>query len=174
MDKIIPLRVNATLVGELDELVENGVFPNRNEGLRASLRGALQHYRRKSSDIHRTIAQFIANALMNAYPQMIKRIILFGSVAAGTHGPESDIDILVLTTHKLSRDEEKSIYWLVTILTAKIPVLPSIHLQEWQNFQEGVIKEYEFETKINTSGIILQEHSVPTVDHRRPKKKAQI
>lgn len=54
---------------------------------------------------HRQAAQFIADRLMAEHGQDIERIILYGSVARGEAGPESDVDLVIvardfLTVHR--------------------------------------------------------------------------
>ncbi len=39
-------------------------------------------------------------------------LLLYGSVARGSHGPESDYDILVLTNESLTKDEKPSVIGL--------------------------------------------------------------
>jgi len=52
---------------------------------------------------HDTIAAVMA-AIMSRWP--VERIILFGSKARGDHEPDSDIDLLVITTPELDREAE--------------------------------------------------------------------
>lgn len=46
----------------------------------------------------REVAEKAADLLSERYSQLIKEIILYGSVARGTAGDESDIDLVVITT----------------------------------------------------------------------------
>ncbi|HVE51866.1 MAG TPA: nucleotidyltransferase domain-containing protein [Ramlibacter sp.] len=42
------------------------------------------------------VARRFAHRLRERYPSQVKEVILFGSVARGTDGPDSDIDVLVI------------------------------------------------------------------------------
>ena len=48
----------------------------------------------------RKIAREFATRAASAFGAHLDRIVLFGSVARGTDGPESDVDILVLMRHR--------------------------------------------------------------------------
>jgi predicted nucleotidyltransferase len=158
MDSIIPLRVNTTLVSELDALVGQGIFPNRNEGIRSSLRSLISYYTKKSTALpHRFVAQILANFIISHYQQYIQKVILFGSVAKGTHNFESDLDILCLSSRKLSFSEELEITRECLNLIDGIEVVPSLQFYEQKVFDARIKKGNEFEREILQTGITLRE-----------------
>ena len=86
----------------------------------------------------------------------IKSVILFGSVARGTAGPDSDIDILVLTEDHADIDRIKTSVRnyaekQVDIENDVVPVLESS--KEFRNnFSHGK----RFETNVSKDGIVLE------------------
>jgi predicted nucleotidyltransferase len=156
MDKIIPIRINETLISNLDELIEKGLFLNRNEGLRASLRSLIYHYHRKPPKTHQILAKIIANYLYMHYSEVIQAIYLFGSVANNTQTEDSDIDLLILINRSLPYDEEMKIIKAVLQLLGNLNYIPSLHFEEIKRFQQAIEQEFEFETNIIMKGILLQ------------------
>lgn len=43
----------------------------------------------------------------------VKKLVIFGSVARGQAGPDSDLDLLALTKHELPRDQKKRVYDII-------------------------------------------------------------
>lgn len=158
MDKIIPLRINETLVNELDDLVEQGYFTSRNEGLRSSLRSLVHHYRRRPLEGHQIVASLCANHLGALYPDLIKKIYLFGSVANNTHREDSDIDLFALTQKRLGYHEKLQMHRKLVSLIGSLPFIPSLHFEKEAMFEEALASGMEFETNIMKKGIILWEN----------------
>jgi len=63
--------------------------------------------------------------LKSRFPQ-VKKLILFGSAARGSAGPESDVDLLVLTERALPTSVKHEIYDLVFDINLRYDVSLSI------------------------------------------------
>jgi len=83
-----------------------------------------------------------ARALLNSVKQIVHRfiptasILLYGSAARGTHNPESDYDVLILTDRPLSTKEEDIIIDAVYDLELENGVVVSLVFytqEEWDN-----------------------------------------
>ena len=157
MDKIIPLRINTALIEQLDDLVDQGYFTSRNEGLRSSLRSLVHHYQRRTLEGHRIVATICANHLGAIYPDLVKKIYLFGSVATNTHDKDSDIDLLALTRKRLDYSEKLRMHRNLVSIIGSLPFIPSLHFEEETKFKDAIKSRREFETNIMKTGIILWE-----------------
>ena len=86
----------------------------------------------------------------------IKSVILFGSVARGTAGPDSDIDILILTEDDADTDRVKTSVRnyaekQVDIENDVVPVLESE-----KEFRDNLANGKRFETNVSKDGIVLE------------------
>jgi predicted nucleotidyltransferase len=163
MDKIIPLRVDQTLVDGIELLVTNGIFRNRNEGIRAGIRNLLNQYNAMPQKMNFLLAKIVANHLFRVFSSIIQAIILFGSVARGTDTSESDIDLLLLTTCKVSYTEQADFYDAIRNILQGIQYDVSLHFQETGNFLEGLRRSFSFETDIAYVGKVLQGAVPPEI-----------
>lgn len=94
-DKIIPVRMDERLVNQLDALVERGLYSNRTEAIRSSVRTLIEEHGELHSEL--LIVSRIAKAVIQEEGgENISKVILYGSVAEGGAGEESDIDIFVV------------------------------------------------------------------------------
>ncbi len=156
MDKIIPLRVDQTLVDGIDALVINGLFRNRNESMREGIRILLHRYSALPPKINLMMAKVVANHLFRAFSPALRAILLYGSVARGTDTAESDIDLCLLTTRTISYAEQGEFYESIAGLLYGIEYDISLHFQELVNFSEGFRKGFLFENNIIREGKLLQ------------------
>ncbi|WP_414838315.1 nucleotidyltransferase domain-containing protein [Candidatus Nanosalina sp. VS9-1] len=85
----------------------------------------------------------------------IRSIILFGSVARGTAGPNSDVDILILVEgytgtediKEQARKEAKKLHLDFEL----VPVVESV-----EEFRNNLVHGKRFETNVKTDGIVLE------------------
>lgn len=61
----------------------------------------------------------VADVVQAAAPQ---RIVLFGSVARGDEGPDSDLDVLVVLDHLEPRDRARLVGRIRRAITAHVPI----------------------------------------------------
>lgn len=83
----------------------------------------------------------------------VARIVVYGSVARGEAGPESDIDLLVLTTRPLTPDEARSVVSTLYPIQLERGVVLStleIPLDEWEH---GVYRVMPLRTEIDRDGV---------------------
>lgn len=95
----------------------------------------------------------------------IRSIVLFGSVARGTAGPNSDIDILILTeegtdTEKL-KSEARKIARQVHLDFEVVPVV-----EDAREFRNNLVQKQRFETNVETDGIVLEGEELEFEDYR--------
>lgn len=76
---------------------------------------------------HRAVAESFARRLRATYGERIDRIVLFGSVARGDYGPDSDVDLLIVTRdERLALQEDVARDALDILLREGIVVTPLV------------------------------------------------
>lgn len=87
--------------------------------------------------------------------ERIRSIVLFGSVARGTAGPNSDIDILVLTEKDADieevKKEAKNYAEQMDLEAELVPVV-----EDAKEFRDNLVHGKRFETNVKTDGIVLE------------------
>jgi len=86
----------------------------------------------------------------------VEDIILFGSKARGDSDPESDIDLLLLTTKPLNWKERHEIVDALFDLEMKHDVVISIIVNTLHDWNEGVCTVLPIHDKITGEGVALQ------------------
>jgi len=85
----------------------------------------------------------------------IKSIVLFGSVARGTAGPNSDIDILILTEEESKIEEIKDkARKKAQRLHFDFELVPVVESAE--EFRNNLVNGKRFETNVEKDGIVLE------------------
>jgi predicted nucleotidyltransferase len=104
----------------------------------------------------RKVAEELKERLLSQNGDRIKRVILYGSRATGRAGPESDFDLLVVETGRVSPREE------MTRLRRALGEVPYA-VDVW------VMSEEEFEeTKDVIGGLAYPAHKYGVVLHEKP------
>nr|MDO8116091.1 nucleotidyltransferase domain-containing protein [Candidatus Sigynarchaeota archaeon] len=155
MDKIIPLRVDEAMVEQIDLLVSDGTFRSRNDGIRAGIREILKNFKYNKTGKRKAIARMVANHIMMVYQGVIGIVYMFGSVARGSDMPESDIDILAVSRHPLSYDQELAVISYAGRLLHGIDEHVSIQFESRDDFMAGIERGFEFESTVFHRGILL-------------------
>jgi predicted nucleotidyltransferase len=83
----------------------------------------------------RMAVQEAGNILRERFP--VEKIILFGSKTRGDDDPESDIDLLVLTSHPLAWREKKAITYALFDVEMKYDVVISVLVTSTKEWGEG-------------------------------------
>ena len=92
----------------------------------------------------------LVSGILLALPAQVTRIVLYGSVARGTNGPESDIDIAIFVNAKLDADMEDRLSDVVVEMNLKYDRVFSVididdsTYQKWRSvtpFYQNVDKE---------------------------------
>lgn len=154
MDKIIPIRISESLITELDILIHQGIFRNRNEAIRAGLRALIMHYRKKMPE-KEDLARLLANYIFIQFPEQVHAIILFGSVAQNKNHAESDIDLFILTLNYWTYAKRDELFQSVVHLLQKLDIILSLHFEDIQMFQEALNDNLTLEKDIYQKGKVL-------------------
>lgn len=120
MSVVVPVRVPKDLAQKINELVSQGLYSNRSNLIRESLRRFLVSERAftEKTSISNVVAQF-ASSLIAWNDKTVTDVILFGSTARGEATQESDIDLLLLTTDPEPWKIRQHLYDLV------YPIIPT-------------------------------------------------
>lgn len=115
MQLVIPTRLDEKLVRTLDELVSRGLYVSRSEAIRDAIRRLTTCFYVSSNEFMRVVASIAAEVILANFESAVTDIVLFGSVARGEAGPDSDVDLLVLVrdgapVSELRRELHKLIY----------------------------------------------------------------
>lgn len=71
----------------------------------------------------KTLRQWLPSAIADVVRQVApQRIVLFGSVARGEEGPDSDLDLLVVLDHLEPADRPRLISAIRRAITARAPI----------------------------------------------------
>ena len=126
--------------------------------MREPQRGSMDplELRHAASDADQKIADDLKDRLLATNGARIRRVILFGSRAAGTAGPESDFDLLVVESGQVAKRAEgqrlrKAFY--------QVPYAVDV----WVMSEE----EYE-ETKLVIGGLAYPAHKHGIVLYEKP------
>jgi uncharacterized protein len=87
---------------------------------------------------------------------LVQDVILFGSKARGDNNPDSDIDLLLLTTQPLHWKERHAIVDALFEVEMKYQVVISIVANTVHNWQEGICTVLPIHDEINREGITIR------------------
>jgi predicted nucleotidyltransferase len=104
MGLAIPTKLEAPLVRALDSLVADGLYQSRSEAIRDAIRRLVERNYISRVGFLTVIARVSAQLVLDEYGDAVTDIILYGSVATGRVSYDSDIDILVLVSDRMSRN----------------------------------------------------------------------
>ncbi|MBN2153152.1 MAG: nucleotidyltransferase domain-containing protein [Candidatus Lokiarchaeota archaeon] len=158
MDKIIPLRIDESIVSRIDALVSQGLFRNRNEALRQGTRDMIEKYRDDMHEMRVAASKIIANYLVSKYPRLVARVILFGSVARHEDSEWSDVDLLVLSRNPVDYPMERDVIFDIYSLIEAVGLIVSPHFQAEGIFRVRSRVPNSIEAKILEEGIVLAEN----------------
>jgi len=82
-------------------------------------------------------------------------VLLYGSLARGTAGPESDWDILVLTDHPIPPADEERVRRAVYALELKHDVVLSLLLYAKQEWDDPLHRAMPFHEEVEREGLVL-------------------
>jgi predicted nucleotidyltransferase len=83
------------------------------------------------------------------------QVALYGSMARGTAGPESDYDILVITDSKLSSGEEKDLRYTVYELGIDREALLSLAVYSRDEWRNPVFRGSPYRKNVIREGIVV-------------------
>ncbi len=160
-DKIIPIRIAERIASDLDSLVLQGFFPNRNECIRAGIRALIGQYNKNKPD-RKEISKILSNYIIDEYQERVYCVVLFGSVAQMKDSLESDVDLFVLTRQPWNYTERNELFQKIYQLLKKIDIIVSVVFEDLNAFLDALSEKLTFEFNIYTKGIVLNgEFPVP-------------
>lgn len=101
----------------------------------------------------RTILRECKEAILAILPDA--SVLLYGSLARGAAGPESDWDILVLTERPISQAEEETVRAAVYALELKHDVVLSLLLYAKQEWDDPHHRAMPFHEEVEREGLVL-------------------
>jgi len=155
MSAVVPARMELKLVGKLDELVKSGRYVSRSDAVRDAVRELVTRY--GASDLSATYqayARVVASSLAQVFRGEVSDIILYGSVAEGGAGEDSDIDLLILARGDPFKLTSEMISFLYP-MELQLSVLFSINVYRREDFIDALEKGFLFERRVLQSGIPL-------------------
>ena len=168
MSVVIPVRVPKELARKINELISQGLYSNRSNLIRESLRRFLvsEHALTQKTPIGHEVA-LMASSLIAWNEKTITDVILFGSTARGEATPESDIDLLILTTDPEPWKIRQRLYDLVYPIIPTFEVDISLIVINKENFINMANNKDPFATATikegkQLQGNFLNEHSKST------------
>lgn len=94
-----------------------------------------------------------ADLLRDRFP--VEQVILFGSKARGQDDPESDIDLLVLTSRPLPWKEQAEMIWAMSPLQRKHDVIVSLVVAASREWNEGVYQVLPIRREVDRDGVAV-------------------
>ncbi len=82
-------------------------------------------------------------------------ILLYGSVARGTQGPDSDYDVLILTNHPFSSKEEDDITDAIYDLELEHGVLISAMMYTHEQWNAPIRRAMPFHENVQKDAVLL-------------------
>lgn len=103
----------------------------------------------------RTVKAVLAcrDLLCSAYASLDPEIILYGSQVRGSADPESDIDLLILVNHPLSRDVKKAIYDDIYEIDLELDVIINPLIKTRRQWSQPVVKILPIYQNIQREGV---------------------
>ena len=94
-----------------------------------------------------------ADLLRESFP--VEQVILFGSKARGQDSPESDIDLLVLTSRPLPWPEQAEMIWAMSPVQHKHDVMISLVVAASREWNEGVYQVLPIRREVDRDGVVI-------------------
>lgn len=154
-DKVIPVRMDESLVNSLDSLVEEGLYLNRTEAVRGAVRSLIRTRARGNGLL--TVAKISAALIRERWEDNVLMIILYGSVVSGRMHEESDIDLLIVIREGNTREWRKRFNELIYPLIPEIGRQVSLVVNTRREIQELKKAGDPFTREVIENGIKLYE-----------------
>jgi Arc/MetJ-type ribon-helix-helix transcriptional regulator len=173
----IPTKLEAPLVRALDSLVAEGLYQSRSEAIRDATRRLVARNYMSRVRFLTVIAQVSAQLILDEYGDIVTDIILYGSVAIGRVSDDSDIDLLILVSDRLSKnlsEVEIRIHEIVyPVALSSDAVITPIVLNK-NKFQDLIREGQHFATEIVKHGIEIKGAILNELRKSRLSEKSRI
>lgn len=104
--------------------------------------------------MEKSVLNELVNGILSVMESQLVRIVLYGSVARGTHTSESDVDIALLTHGELDKDTQELLSGFIVEMNLKYDRVFSVIDIEYNKFRqwESVTPFY---SNVNKEGVVL-------------------
>lgn len=145
----------------MDALIERGMFPSRSGVIREATRQVVARaFSQATNEKLEAVARAAAATIAEGRGAGIRRIVLYGSVARGEAGEDSDIDLLVLSAEDADTGHILGAVIDVTtpIATATGTTITPIVMRK-SEFDRMLSDGFSFPTAVSEEGITLFEEA---------------
>ena len=174
MSVVIPVRVPKDLAQKINKLISQGHYSSRSDLIRESLRRFIvsEHALHQKTPTGHIVAE-LASSIIAWNEKTVTDIILFGSTARGEATPQSDIDLLVLTTDPEPWKIRQHLYDLIYPIIPTFEVDISLIVINKKDFTNMTKNQDPFATTIvkegkQLQGDILREHNRKSAHAKSP------
>src|SRR5437667_2555563 len=134
MSRVVPARLPAELVRGVDALVKSGRYANRSEVIKEATRLLLSSGGLPPRLAMARVAARLVSALVAWNSLGVESVTLYGSVARGEAGSQSDVDILVIVDKgepwRIRRSLYELIYPVIAVLGVDISFMV-VRREDW-------------------------------------------
>ncbi len=139
MSRVVPARLPAELAKGIDRLVRTGRFANRSEVIKEAARLLITSGDSVSQSSKARASSRLASLMIAWNMPVVETMILYGSVARGEAGSQSDIDILVIIGEGEPWKARRSMYELIYPVMVSFGVdisLMVVTREDWKKMLE--------------------------------------
>jgi len=155
MSQVVPARLPPEMVRGLNKLVKAGRFSNRSEAVKEATRLLLSSGELPSSAAMAKAAAQLTSVMIAWNTPTVEIIVLYGSLARGTSGPESDVDLLVLLSQGEPWKLRRQLYDLTYPVLASLGVDISLNVLAKTTWEEMLRQDDPLARSIMKEGITL-------------------
>lgn len=151
----IPVKLDKKMTAQLDALVRSGLYLSRSEALREGARRLILTDYLSVNEYLKRLATIAAEIIGGAFTEEVAEVRLFGSVARGEAGPDSDVDLLVLTRQWPTTALEASLHKLLLPISLGADVLFTSIVLSGRELERQTKAGYTFTKEIRDSLILF-------------------
>ncbi len=140
MSRVVPARLPAELVNGVNRLVKSGRYANRSEVIKEATRLLLSSGGLPPPSALAEIAVRLVSAMVAWNSEVAESVTLYGSLARGEAGLQSDVDILVVADKaepwKIRRSLYELVYPVIAVLGVDISLMV-VRRADWLDMLEN-------------------------------------
>src|SRR5438445_11817489 len=144
MSRVVPARLPAELVRGVNALVKSGRYANMSEVIKEATRLLLSSGGLPPPSSMAKVAARLVSVLVAWNSLGVESVTLYGSVARGDAGSESDIDILVVVEKGEPWRIRRSLYELIYPVIAVLGVDVSLMLARREEWLDSLVNSDAF------------------------------
>jgi uncharacterized protein len=99
----------------------------------------------------REAVEAVARILRDRFP--VDRIVLYGSKARGDDGPDSDIDLLILTNRRLTAPERQEMSRVIFDVELRLEVIISKLVVPAEAWERGIYQALPIRREVEREGV---------------------